>query len=91
MILVGGGLGYFALHSISTRTIETKQETKSIEMGKVVLSVHNLSMMASFYEKTLGLDLVSQGSGFITFGKEGRAIIQLQEEKSYSAPAKTDA
>ncbi len=92
LILIGGGLGYFALHSIDTAsTIEAKQEKKSLEMGKVTLSVHDLSTVSAFYQEKLGLEPLSIQSGSITLGKEKWEILELTERVTYQQPTSKDA
>lgn len=71
--------------------MQTKQETKSLEMGKVTLSVRNLSTVSAFYQEKIGLEPLSIQSGSITLGKENREILELTERFTYQQPTSKDA
>lgn len=61
--------------------------TSHLEMGVVELLVNDLERQRYFYEKLVGLSVLTESSNSAVLGYENRPIIKLSEDKNVSFPA----
>ena len=63
----------------------------TLSMGPVLLNVHNLEALKTFYRDIIGLDIMSETPEMVTLGHRNSPIVILHEKKDLPLPEPTES
>lgn len=67
------------------------QLSADLAMGTVMLKVGDMKTMSGYYQKALGLEVLSESAGGVGLGRQGLELVHLSEGKGLNLPARGEA
>ncbi|QXQ08911.1 VOC family protein [Paeniglutamicibacter sp. Y32M11] len=67
------------------------QLSADLAMGTVMLKVGDMKKMSTYYQKALGLEILSEGAAGTALGRRGLELVHLSDGKGLSLPSRGEA